>query len=351
MSPTLAALSPVTAIQAEAAMGTATMGTGEAVAFWIIAPLAVLGALGLVLSRKAVHAAMSLAVVMLGLAVLYLVQEAPFLGVVQIVVYTGAIMMVFLFVIMLVGVDASDSRVETIRGQRGASALVVLGLGVLLVSVVARIGFPDPAGMAAAAPDGNVVAVADSIFSRYVWIFEVIAALLITAAVGAMTLTHSEPIRRKRTQRELAELRFRSGDPGNAAGLPVPGVYARHNAVDTPALLPDGTASELSISRVFTARGAVRPYDDLAGDVTDLERQVGRVTGMGTDPKVGGFDSGADPDAYRVVGADAGPEASEPEPDLHDPHAGGTTPADGTEEPGEPDTPDDSDDPREEGER
>lgn len=331
MSPTLSALSSAAAAGAPSTAG-ATMGTGETVTFWVIAPLAVLGALGLVLSRKAVHAAMSLAVVMLGLAVLYLVQEAPFLGVVQVVVYTGAIMMVFLFVIMLVGVDASDSRVETIRGQRVASVLVVLGLGVLLISVVAQIGFPEPAGMATAAPDGNVPAVAESIFSRYVWIFEVIAALLITAAVGAMALTHAEPIRRKRTQRELAELRFQQGDPGNAAGLPVPGVYARHNAVDTPALLPDGTPSELSISRVFTARGAVRPYDDLADDVTELERQVGRVTGAGTDPEAGGFDSGADPDAYRVVGADAGPEPAEPDPDLHDPTSV-------PDEPGETDEP------------
>ena len=92
--------------------------TGEAVTFWILAPIAVLAALGMVFARKAVHAALLLAVTMICLAVLYVAQDAPFLGVVQIIVYTGAIMMLFLFVLMLVGVDSSDSLVETLRGQR-----------------------------------------------------------------------------------------------------------------------------------------------------------------------------------------------------------------------------------------
>src|SRR3954452_14184300 len=87
----------------------------------------VAAALGLLFARKAVHAALLLAVVMIGLAVLYLVQDAPFLFAVQIIVYTGALLMLFLFVLMLVGVDASDSVVETIRGQR----LMATGLGPL----------------------------------------------------------------------------------------------------------------------------------------------------------------------------------------------------------------------------
>ncbi|WP_106539691.1 NADH-quinone oxidoreductase subunit J [Haloactinopolyspora alba] len=238
--------------------------TGEQVVFWVMAPLAVLGALGLVLSRKVVHGALSLAVTMISLAVFYLVLEAPFLGVVQVVVYTGAIMMLFLFVIMLVGVDASDSRVETIRGQRAAAVLAVLGVVVLLTAVTGRATLPDPAGMEQAAPDGNVPAIADLIFGTYVWAFEVIAALLITAAVGAMALTHREQIFARPTQREQAERRFREGRPEDAAGLPVPGVYARHNAVDTPALLPDGTPSEASISRVLVARGAARSVDEFS---------------------------------------------------------------------------------------
>ena len=99
------------------------------IAFWILAPIMVLAALGILFVRKAVHAALLLAVVMIGLALLYLVQDAPFLFAVQIIVYTGAILMLFLFVVMLVGVDASDSLVETIRGQRLLAAVVGLLFG------------------------------------------------------------------------------------------------------------------------------------------------------------------------------------------------------------------------------
>ncbi len=252
--------------------------TGETVLFWIVGPIAVLAALGLVISRKAVHGALFVAVTMLCLAVLYLALEAPFLGAVQVVVYTGAIMMLFLFVIMLVGVDASDSRVETIRGQRVAAVFAGLGLGVLLVAVAGNALFTEPAGMAAATPDGNVAAIADRIFSRYVWAFEVTSALLITAALGAMVLTHRERLLRRRTQRELSEERFRTGGMA-ASPLPNPGVYARHNAIDTPGLLPDGTPSELSISKVLVARGTVRTTEDVAGEVDQLERQVEELTG------------------------------------------------------------------------
>jgi NADH-quinone oxidoreductase subunit J len=252
--------------------------TGETVLFWIVGPIAVLAALGLVISRRAVHGALFVAVTMLCLAGLYLALEAPFLGVVQIVVYTGAIMMLFLFVIMLVGVDASDSRVETIRGQRVAAVFAGLGLGILLVAVAGNALVTEPVGMAAATPDGNVAGIADRIFSRYVWAFEVTSALLITAALGAMVLTHRERLLRRRTQRELSEERFRTGGMA-ASPLPNPGVYARHNAIDTPGLLPDGTPSELSISKVLVARGAVRTTEDVAGEVDQLERQVEELTG------------------------------------------------------------------------
>ena len=97
------------------------VSTGEAVAFWILGSLAVIGALGMVLARNAVHSALWLVVTMLCLGFLYVVNAAPFLGAVQIIVYTGAIMMLFLFVLMLVGRDASDSLIETLRGQRVAA--------------------------------------------------------------------------------------------------------------------------------------------------------------------------------------------------------------------------------------
>ncbi|MBD0292837.1 MAG: NADH-quinone oxidoreductase subunit J [Jiangellaceae bacterium] len=252
--------------------------TGEAVVFWSTAPIAVLSALGLVVARKAVHGAMFVAVTMICLAILYFSLEAPFLGVVQIVVYTGAIMMLFLFVIMLIGVDVSDSRVETIRGQRVAAVLAGIGFGLLLVAVAANALVSEAAGMAAAQPEGNVAAIADRIFSRHVWVFEVTSALLITAALGAMVLTYRERLFRRPSQRELAVARFRRG--GTAASpLPSPGVYARHNAVDTPALLPDGTPSELSISPVLVARGTVRPAEQEAAQIEQLEQQVVELTG------------------------------------------------------------------------
>ena len=230
-------------------------GTGEAVTFWVLAPVAVLAALGMLVTRRAVHSALLLALVMLCLAVLYLAQDAPFLGVVQVVVYTGAVMMLFLFVLMLVGVDSSDSLVETLRGQRIAAVLASLGFGGLLVLGIGDAAMPND-GLAEANADGNIHGLADLIFSRYVFAFEVTSALLITAALGAMVLAHRERYSARPSQRELSIARFRPG--GYPAPLPPPGVYARHNAVDTPALLPDGTPADDSVSPVLVARGNVR---------------------------------------------------------------------------------------------
>ena len=98
--------------------GGADTGTGEAIAFWILGPVALAGALGMVSARNAVHSALCLAGAMLSLGLLYMAQGAMFLGFVQIIVYTGAVMMLFLFVLMLVGRDSSDSVVEVLRGQR-----------------------------------------------------------------------------------------------------------------------------------------------------------------------------------------------------------------------------------------
>ena len=227
--------------------------TGEAILFWVLAPVSVAGALGLVFARKAVHAALGMALTMIILGVFYLAQGADFLGVIQIFVYTGAVIMLFLFVVMLIGVDSSDSLVETLSGQRWATALLTLGLGGILVAAVGQITVDDPVGVAAInAQTGNVSGVAQLIFGRYVWVFEITSALHITAALGAMVLAHRERLGKGPDQREWSKRRFREGK--NLAGLPAPGVYARHNAVDTPALLPDGTPSELSVSRVLTAR-------------------------------------------------------------------------------------------------
>ena len=228
--------------------------------FWILAPLTVVASLGMLFVKKAVHSAILLAFVMISLAIFYISLEAPFLGVVQIVVYTGAVMMLFLFILMLVGVDSSDSLVENIKGLRASAILVSLALASVLVSLVGRAELGKaPVGLASANGDGNVQGLAALLFRDYVWAFEVISALLITAALGAMVLAHTEKSPEARlTQRFRSMARFRGESIGTAAGLPGSGVFARHNAVDVPALLPDGKPSELSISTVLSQRGDVQ---------------------------------------------------------------------------------------------
>ncbi|PRY59379.1 NADH dehydrogenase subunit J [Knoellia remsis] len=250
-------------------------GSGEAVLFWILAPIAVAGSLGLIFARKAVHAALGMALTMVILGVFYLAQDADFLGVIQIFVYTGAVMMLFLFVVMLVGVDSSDSIVETLKGQRAATVVLSLGLGVLLAAALGRIVVPDDAAGrldAVNTDPGNVSGVAALIFGRYVWVFEATSALLITAALAAMVLAHRERLGQRPDQRTWAERRIRSNE--NVAGLPAPGVYARHNAVDTPALLPDGNPSELSVSRVLTARDQVGSATPWVEAEREIERDI-----------------------------------------------------------------------------
>jgi NADH-quinone oxidoreductase subunit J len=236
--------------------------TGEYVVFWICATLSVIGALGMVLSRKAVHSALWIALTMINLAILYVANSAPFLGMVQVIVYTGAVMMLFLFVLMVVGVDSSDSLIETIRGQRIAGILLGLGLAVVLIwSIgVGLVGAAD-IGLdnANAADGGNVQGIARLLFTEYLFAFELTAALLITAALGAMVLAHRERWAPAPDQRSLSRARFSGG--GHPGNLPNPGVYARHNAVDTPALLPDGSTSDISVPEPVRARGDARPID------------------------------------------------------------------------------------------
>ena len=244
--------------------------TPEAVMFWILAPIAVLAALGMLLVKKAVHSALLLAWVMITLAIFYIAQDALFLGIVQIVVYTGAVMMLFLFILMLVGVDSSDSLKETIKGLRPIAITAAIGFGGLMVSLIGRATLGHSAvGLAQANADGNVQGLARLLFSDYVWPFEVVSALLITAALGAMVLAHHQRTVARPTQRESAIARFRTGSLASAAGLPGPGVFARHNAVDVPALLPDGTPAPTSISATLKARGDMLESSQFQLDVVD----------------------------------------------------------------------------------
>ena len=209
-------------------------------------------------------------------------MDAPFLFAVQIIVYTGAILMLFLFVMMLIGVDASDSVVETIRGQRVMAVVLGLVFGAVLVIGLGQVTPRHrrrprrrPTRAATSRPSPT------SCSRKYVFAFEATSALLITAALGAMVLAHRERLTPKATQADLAAQRIRDyADHGKHLGpLPSPGVYARHNAVDTPALLPDGTAAESSVSRVLAARGTVRSAPALADDIDDVRRQL---AGLGT---------------------------------------------------------------------
>ncbi|MFJ9925648.1 MULTISPECIES: NADH-quinone oxidoreductase subunit J [Streptomyces] len=249
-----------------------TTSTGEAFQFWVLGTVAVIGALCTVFMKKAVHSALSLAGTMIVLAVFYLANGAYFLGIVQIVVYTGAIMMLFLFVVMLVGVTAADSLKETIKGQRWLALLCGVGFGVLLLAGIANASLKDFAGTGQANANGNVEGLAALIFTKYVFAFEITGALLITAAVGAMVLTHRERTERAKTQRELSEQRVREGK--HVPPLPAPGVYARHNAVDIAGLLPDGTPSELTVSKTLRERGQIRDVStDALNDLRALEQR------------------------------------------------------------------------------
>ncbi|MER6089405.1 NADH-quinone oxidoreductase subunit J [Streptomyces bluensis] len=250
-----------------------TTSTGEAFQFWVLGTIAVIGALCTVFMKKAVHSALCLAGTMIVLAVFYLANGAYFLGIVQIVVYTGAIMMLFLFVVMLVGVTAADSLKETIKGQRWLALLCGLGFGILLIAGIGNASLKEFNGLGQANANGNVQGLAALIFTKYVFAFELTGALLITAAVGAMVLTHRERTERAKTQRELAEQRVREGK--HVPPLPAPGVYARHNAVDIAGLLPDGTPSELTVSKTLRDRGQIRDVSTEAlNDLKALEQRA-----------------------------------------------------------------------------
>ena len=253
----------MTALHA-ALSSTGGTSTGEAILFWCFAPLMVLAALGLLFVKKAVHAAIMVIFVMISLAVLYVAQGAVFLGMVQVVVYTGAVMMLFLFVLMLVGVDGSDSLVETIRGQRWIGVLAGLGLAAVLAGVVGTAVY-QPQGFSPEQVDNNPQGIAELLFGQYVFAFEVVGALLVTAALGALVLTHRQRLTPRYGQKERADARVAAG--ATLTPLPAPGVYARHNAMDVPALGPDGQPLESSVPRVLRIRGQEADADEFSARI------------------------------------------------------------------------------------
>jgi NADH-quinone oxidoreductase subunit J len=240
--------------------------------FWILAVLAVSAALAMILVRQAVHCALMLAVVMLSIAVMYAMQGAPFLAFVQVIVYTGAVLMLFLFVVMLIGVTSPESLKETIRGQRLWAALAATGLAVLLIVGIGHAAIGTAAPTTSAQGTDNLTGLAQLIFTTYVFPFEVTSALLITAALGAMVLAHRERSSPRPTQREVARRKIASGQ---VQPEPPPGVYALHNAVDLPAMLPDGSTSDRSVSNAITQRDVQLgrdPQGELVADFGAEER-------------------------------------------------------------------------------
>ena len=191
------------------------------VVFWVFAPLSVATAIGMIVVRNAVHAALFLVVNFFTIAVMYLLLDAPFLFAVQIVVYAGAIMVLFLFVIMLLGVDRAEEPTERLFGQRTTAVILAVAVVAELATAIrAGVGFATraPEGFDAANPGGNPSALADVLFRDYFFPFEVTSVLLIVAAVAAMVLA----LRRTKaiTQREVAA---HAGDDLEAYAMAPPG--------------------------------------------------------------------------------------------------------------------------------
>jgi NADH-quinone oxidoreductase subunit J len=242
--------------------------------WWVLAVLAVGAALAMIFMRQAVHCALMLAVVMLTLAVMYAMQGAPFLAFVQVIVYTGAVLMLFLFVMMLIGVSSADSLRETIRGQRAWAAIGGLAFMVLLIVGIghAAIGSAPASFSSTANQANNLTGLARLIFTTYVFPFEITSALLITAALGAMVLAHRERTGPKPTQRDISRRKVASGQ---VAPEPPPGVYALHDAVDMPAMLPDGSTTDRSVSRAVSQRDLAvgrDPREEVAEDLAAAQR-------------------------------------------------------------------------------
>lgn len=169
----------------------------ELVVFILAAAMILVGALGVILRNNPVHAALSLVLTLFGVAVMFVAQDAHFLAAVQVIVYAGAIVVLFLFVIMLLGVDTSeDIRSEPFKVQRPLAAIVGLGVtGLVIASAVASRHVISQRGSGLVLPDGsgdgdsNIKQLSRSVFGDYVVAFEVTSVLLVVAVVGTVMLT------------------------------------------------------------------------------------------------------------------------------------------------------------------
>ncbi|WP_159717052.1 MULTISPECIES: NADH-quinone oxidoreductase subunit J [Actinomyces] len=297
--------------------GSGAVTLGETILFGVVALVTIACGIGLLTAKRAVAAAVNMIVIMIGLAILYIANEAPFLGVTQVVVYTGAIMTLVLFVIMLVGVGGEEPVGATSsRSQVPLIALVGVALAGALGVTVWRTPLPRPAGLGSASDPAELAA---ALFSRHVVTMELTAMLLIVAALGALTLTHRQRIRPRRSQATIAQEKLRDyAIKGTHPGQrPMPGVYAATNSAAAPALDADGTAVEESIPRVLRARelgyelAEVSPETAAAARAGQIRARSGaRVaqSGMASMP------GAAAPVVSQPIAAPAPPETAGAEP-------------------------------------
>jgi NADH-quinone oxidoreductase subunit J len=182
----------VTALATVLLWATATHPTlVDAGTFSVSAALVIAGAIGVIVARNPVHSALMLIMTLFGVAVLFLLLQDPFLAVVQVIVYAGAIVVMFLFVIMFLGVDREENLgAEKLRGQRPTSVILAAAslAGLLILGFVGHwtLGAPHVAGPDTGAPNVNLLG--QSLFTTYLFPFEATAALLIIAVVGAVAL-------------------------------------------------------------------------------------------------------------------------------------------------------------------
>ena len=285
------------------------ISTGEALLFGVIAVVMIaLAVFGLLITRRAVYSAICVIADMVCLAFLYTMLEAPFMGVVQVAVYTGAILMMFLFVLMMIGVDAADSTHEILRGPRIFAVLGGLGFVVIGVGAVLAAREPEAAGLKQANADTNPGAIARAIVGNHVLAMELTGTLLIVAALGAMTLTHRERTR-KLDQAALQEAKMRAfAERGRHIGQKPPtGVYAESNSAADPALTVGGEIEEASVSRVLRIRGQARTLAEVS-PITAARAARGDLTGIGvnsrvTNARLPGMPGEEAPDYTRSEGA------------------------------------------------
>lgn len=263
---------------------------GETLLFGVVAVfMVVLTVFGLLITRRAVHTIICVIFTMVGFAVLYTMLEAPFMGVAQIVVYTGAILMMFLFVLMLIGVDSADSGLETLKAQRPVAVLGGIGILAILAGIVLGAAAPDAIGLEAANTETNPVGVARIIFSNHVLTLQLTGTLLVVAALGAMTLTHRDRLHKKETQEKIANRRVEEFTTGgkHIGQRPNPGVYAESNSSANPALTADSTAVPASTNRVLQVRGQARKISEISPRTAARIEHDGGIAGPVTYGKIG----------------------------------------------------------------